>query len=912
MDGSNNGENHISGNGASRRPAKRARRDASDDDGDEDDTNLVHKDDHSQDAPVCTVDIEFVASESVHIVASGVDVAGLCARSAYFAAMLAGGFAEADVGARGGSISVRLPMGRVDANALGRLAGILDGTAQPTAADALGLSRYLLFFEAAPCLRECKEALATALCWTPSLSPSSSPPSSTTPSPLPSQPPSQQSSSSLSLPRPVGPDPYAILALYALAVTQDDTFAHWADLQSGLFTVDAVWRALTQKDGADDGGDDTSGPQEKIDLTAYVGCGDALVEAASRVARSDVDGSPCAAILLDLVQDTPGLLAAATADAMSDWFAPLAPARALLNTPFALSACRVTSPMGALFETTCAHPVGTVVPCFVPSHEAFAESLVGDSPRIVGAILSAGVLGPNAVLAGGAVVNAMQSAPLRHRLGDSDVDMWIVGDDERDRRRAFARVIGALFDALPDARVTVRGSVVTFVVDTTTPQPTASFDGVSIAQVGDTVATDMGNPTDGDNHQENTETLQVIYTDVQTAHDVIDDFDLTHACAYYDGTDVCASWTCVWSVVSRVTLPLPGVTPNPRRLARAAAKGFASASPDVVPAPLSDVNAGPPDEGASDRACNDRGDDVTAMPLVDRDSVGDSHNNNHKNEDNNNEGNSVIGRDVNLPGNDYGSLWGMASDIQPVAYDTAAALLAHFTHASMVSNSVDGFPRLEIALQTDVTPLAAIARVRVPPLRTRDPMVCSRCSAPDTSPNAWCLGGRRCAGVSDDLPGDRSYAITVSVTDDNEAVRARACRNRLRAMDAEIEALHTRLANGTDVDRWGESVPWVPMIATIGAMDDGGDDDAKPTKWRTHLRYTKYTTIRDALTGEVLVPRRVGAGSYIAARLAVYGVAHNDICTTPARHCRLLLVYPPHLWHVVGAIERALAPPTPT
>lgn len=146
--------------------------------------------------------------------------------------------------------------------------------------------------------------------------------------------------------------------------------------------------------------------------------------------------------------------------------------------------------------------------------------------------------------------------------------------------------------------------------------------------------------------------------------------------------------------------------------------------------------------------------------------------------------------------------------------------------------------------------------------------------------------------MSDDLPGDRAYAITVSVTDDNEAVRARACRNRLRAMDAEIEALHTRLANGTDMNRWGESVPWVPMIATIGAMDDGGDDDAKPTMWRTHLRYTKYTTIRDALTGEALVPRRVGAGSYIAARLAVYGVAHNDICTTPARHCRLLLVYP--------------------
>lgn len=548
------------------------------------------------------------------------------------------------------------------------------------------------------------------------------------------------------MPRPVGPDPYAILALYALAVTQDDAFAQWADLQSGLFTVDSVWRALTKKDGADDGSDDTPGPQEEIDLVAYVGCGDALVEAASRVARSDINGSPCAAILLDLVQDTPGLLAAAVADAMSDWFAPLAPARALLNTPFALSACRVTSPMGALFETTRADPGGAVVPCFVPSHEAFVESLVGDSPRIVGAILSAGVLGPNTVLAGGAVVNAMQSAPLRHRLGDSDVDMWIVGDDERDRRRAFARVIGALFDALPDAHVTVRGSVVTFVVDTATPQPAASLDGISIAQADNAVATHVGNSTDGENRPETTETLQVIYTDVQTAHDVIDDFDLTHACAYYDGTDVCASWACVWSVVSRVTLPLPGVTPNPRRLARAAAKGFASASPDVVPAPLSDVNAGPSDEGASDRTRGDQGDGVIAMPVVDRDSVSDSHNDNHNsNNDNNNEGNSVIGRDVNLPGNDYGSLWGMASDIQPVAYDSAAALLAHFTHASMVSNSVDGFPRLEIALQTDVTPLAAIARVRVPPLRTRDPW-CAVAAVRQTRPQmhgAWAAGDAR-------------------------------------------------------------------------------------------------------------------------------------------------------------------------
>ncbi|AGO83059.1 hypothetical protein pdul_cds_845 [Pandoravirus dulcis] len=854
------------------RPAKRARHDEPDE-SNTDHAERTHEVDHAT-----TIDITFVAPESLTVTVTNVDVAGLCARSAYFAAMLTGGFAESDAGTHGGSVTVRLPAGRIDAAALERLAGILDGTARPTAADALGLSGYLAFFEAAPCLRECKEALAAALGW------------------------SSSSTSSRA-----APDPYAILALYALTVAEDDVSASWADLHAGLFSVDSVWSAPPKEAEADDGHADEGGDRcdthMRVDLAAYVACGAALLEAAHRVVESDIGASPCAGVLLDVVQCTPGLLAAATADAMSDWFAPLAPMRALLNAPFALSACRVLSPMGTLFETTRTDPAGAAVPCFAPSHEAFVAALAADSPCLVDAILSTGVLGPGAVLAGGAVVNAMQSPTLRHRLDDSDVDMWIVGGDEHHRRRTFARVIGALFDALPGARVTVRGSVVTFVIDD-----------------GDDNNTDRDStaPSGSDGHEQDggrraAETLQVIYTDVQTAHDVIDDFDMTHACAYYDGTDVCASWACVWTVVSRMTVALPGITPNPRRIARAAAKGFAFAPP----ASGTEVAAHPADTGTetSDRNNNndnERDDSIASVPL-DHETAGSVAAKDGNRADGDGDGNGksdvAMGRDINLPGNDYGSLWGMMSDPEPVAYDGAAALLGHFTHASMVSNSSDVFPKLEVTLQTEVTPLAAIARVRVPPMCVTEPMVCMRCRAPDTAPNTWCLDSRRCAGRGDRLVDDNTRVVTVAVADDKHAARAHACGSRLRTMDAEIEALHETLSRDSPTaDQWGDSVPWVPMVATVGPIAVGNDDNnAKPERWRMHLRYTKHTTIRDALTGEILAPRRVGTGSYIAARLAVYGIAHNDVCTTPARHCRLFAVYPPHLWHVVRAVERALA-----
>lgn len=884
MDVPNPASAHTGDDDALCRPAKRARHHEPDEP-DRDQVEHAHDVDHAT-----TIDITFVAPESLTVTVTNVGVAGLCARSAYFAAMLTGGFAEADAGAHGGSITVRLPAGRIDAAALERLAGILDGTMRPAAADALGLSGYFAFFEAAPCLHECKEALATALGWS-----------------------SSSTSSSCA-----APDPYAILALYALTVAEDDVSASWADLHAGLFSVESVWRAPPREagDGRTDEGGDRCATHVGVDLAAYVGCGAAILEAAHRVMKSDIYASPCAVVLLDVVRGTPGLLAAATADAMSDWFAPLAPMRALLNTPFAMSACRVLSPMATLFETTRATEASAAVPCFAPSREAFVAALAADSPRLIEAILSTGVLGPGAVLAGGAVVNAMQSPALRRRLDDSDVDMWIVGDDEHCRRRTFARVIGALFDALPDARVTVRGSVVTFVIEDggggggDNDDDTGRDQDPTAASGGDRREPDGGRRTRA------VETLQVIYTDVQTAHDVIDDFDMTHACAYYDGTDVCASWACVWTVVSRMTVALPGIAPNPRRIARAAAKGFAFAPS----APGAQVAAHPDTETPGRTKDNDdkQDGDVASVPLG-HETTGsveakDGNRADQGDDGDNGKSDAAMGRDINLPGNDYGSLWGMMSNPEPVAYDSAAALLAHFTHASMVSNSNDVFPKLEVTLQTEVTPLAAIARVRVPPMCASEPMVCARCRAPDTTPKAWCIDSRRCAGRGDRLADDGTRVVTVTVADDDHAVRAHACGDRLRAMDAEIEALHEALSRESPTaNQWGDSVPWVPMIATLGPVAIGNDDDnAKPGRWRTHLRYTRHTTIRDALSGEILAPRHVGAGSYIAARLAVYGIAHNDVCTTPARHCRLLAVYPPHLWHVVRAVERALASPAPT
>jgi len=149
------------------------------------------------------------------------------------------------------------------------------------------------------------------------------------------------------------------------------------------------------------------------------------------------------------------------------------------------------------------------------------------------------------VMAGGAVVYAMQSSTLRRWLPGSDIDLWILGDTQEVRIAIFQRVVRAISGALPECVPVVHGATVTF----TLPVQDAAQDA----------------------HQE---VLQLIFTDHSNPVQLVCDFDMTHVCAYYDGRDLWATWDCVASVATRHTEAMPGMTPRSDRAPKALAKGF--------------------------------------------------------------------------------------------------------------------------------------------------------------------------------------------------------------------------------------------------------------------------------------------------------------------------------------------------
>ncbi|BCU03291.1 hypothetical protein [Pandoravirus japonicus] len=172
---------------------------------------------------------------------------------------------------------------------------------------------------------------------------------------------------------------------------------------------------------------------------------------------------------------------------------------------------------------------------------------------------------PDAVLAGGCVVDAVQCRPLRARLSDGDMDVWVVGIDDAARRASFQRIVVHLAEALPRHRLTVCGSVVTLAL------PSAPA-----------------------------ESVQVIFTDARCGGDVIARFDLSHAAAYYDGRSVWAMWDCAWSLVTRRTDAIGGRRVRRARLDRAARKGFA---PSEALYRLATEDAPPSAHASSEVAC---------------------------------------------------------------------------------------------------------------------------------------------------------------------------------------------------------------------------------------------------------------------------------------------------------------------
>ncbi|AJF97402.1 hypothetical protein TW95_gp0668 [Pandoravirus inopinatum] len=293
-------------------------------------------------------------------------------------------------------------------------------------------------------------------------------------------------------------------------------------------------------------------------VTEYMSCGETIVRTWFRLSAGD-----CASMVEKaaawIVDARRGLLAAAATTALADWHRTFARLDAYTRVPFAWGVCRplTAGPAPCDGMTLCA-----LAACeddsnaLVGSHDDFLEALANDSPTIVQALRACALLGdPAVVIAGGAVINAVQAPHLRKRLDASDIDLWIVGPSDVDRRYALDRVVRTLFDALPGCRSSHRGSVVT--IETVPPTPGAC------------------------KPDARTERIQIISTGARSGAEVISRFDLAHACGWHDVDGVGLSWDAMWAIVTRRTRALPGVEPIASRLSKAVEKGFA---PDDVKA----------------------------------------------------------------------------------------------------------------------------------------------------------------------------------------------------------------------------------------------------------------------------------------------------------------------------------------
>jgi hypothetical protein len=316
--------------------------------------------------------------------------------------------------------------------------------------------------------------------------------------------------------------------------------------------------------------------------------------------RSIPSESPsCSGDYLDMcIGGNAALLSLATVTALRDWHRVISPAAPHTSSPYALSLCNLFDPAcaarllvrcdtkildddGAIecaTRSTAAATAATAIeedlahldgrrqtkrcrggdPCMpvaVDSRAAFEDALRMTFPHAADIVLRlVGAAGADdsdddpilsgVILAGGCVVEAVQQEHLRAHSLDSDMDLWIVGQDSQERKKAFRRVVETLFRELPNHAATVGGSVVTFALRDTV------------------VAT-------------NREKVQVIYTDGRCGGDVISAFDLAHTAAYYDGKTVWALWDCAWALVARSTDAIgAGGIVRQARLERAALKGF--------------------------------------------------------------------------------------------------------------------------------------------------------------------------------------------------------------------------------------------------------------------------------------------------------------------------------------------------
>lgn len=513
----------------------------------------------------------------------------LCASSAYFASMLAGGFREAVSDSPGAVVRVEVPpLARATVGRLARFCSLLGGVVQPVAAD-IAFADALRYVGATDVARACSESIAAALdLW-------SEKPCGGPDAPLGTQ---------TNAPDPVEPVRLAELAKFVLlayavrlrAEACDAPLDHQALPRPRRLVFDAsrFWERACAHVADRDGDDqplcrrgDAREPlcrRQAWRVRLYQGLGEALVETARAPPLNDLNDPASVESALAWVcgrDDDGQVTSLALALALRDWSRPLFPIEYAIG-----NACTLFDPFVLPSDIEAAGSPDR--PAFVSGRGAFERALVETFPVFGPLVVRDGLLsGGGVVLAGGSVVDAMQAPHLRAPRGD--LDLWIYGSDDAHRRKVFAKMAETIFATVPGCRCVVSGSVASFRAPSS-PLSDANVDNKSGEGTGD---------------QGHAETLQIVYSDCRSAAQVVAGFDMGHVCAYYDGRSVRATAECVWSIVSRASRPLPGIVPRADRLAKARRKGFDALAPsatDPVQSTTLDHAATPPPRSASTSA----------------------------------------------------------------------------------------------------------------------------------------------------------------------------------------------------------------------------------------------------------------------------------------------------------------------
>ncbi|AGO85767.1 hypothetical protein psal_cds_1366 [Pandoravirus salinus] len=732
---------------------------------------------------------------------ASVDV--LCRRSDYVRALARGGFAESQQTRN--RVDAVLPAGLVNGAALARLAEILARDCDIAADSAVALWSAIDFLGIDGALDRARQVIYRALdIWS-------------------------CASDRLSA---ADIDPATLLRLYALCARAPggDGAPQPPDPRATLFSPAAIW-CVGCPMGSSHG---VPCSMCLARIRPFLALGQPLIQCATDA----LDGSADEEGTIFVAEDADALSYAATR-MLSDWHRCAAAVIKNLRSRLPLGLCDVFA-LTLPRHLVVARGPHTGVSCFVPLVESFRAALRTDFPRLASVLLDGGWPDHCVALAGGSVVNAMQTEPLRTRLPQSDLDVWVTGRSRGSRKRSFKNLVRLVFDRVPGCRAKIDGAC------TVTIFPPDAHSA--------TTRPDDPSPT-----ADQPESIQIVLTDYEHPTEIISDFDLDHSCAVFDGHSVRASWACLASIVSRTTHPVAGTETRPSRIDKARRKGF-----DFADAPCGDGDGG-----------NCDGDDKPSEDV-------DGH----------------YGRELVIARRS--SKWQRVRDRY---YDDPHDLLRAFEFMPLVTGSacsVAERPRLSEVGSTRIVWARNATLLHIRPSQVLS-ACCVPCSIEHQKAEERAKCNHTPWGLAVALD-DSEIGVVDDIVEAERVLFAMVSAKSSIFLDASMgDAMAHAARQSAAAVAHTLAAAWSPLIRRTASRATVFGPSIRGQA-RVHIQCDTQTEARDAVTGRRLDPHLIPVGSYVSAHVVADRVVVN--CGFHPRLLALALrVYPPTFRNVMSAAK---------